>query len=170
MSKTSKRHNQLSGGPTGRPAERAQALAEFALVLPILVLLLLGAFWMGMATYKSQMASSAMVKPATQKMVMADDPNTISGGQLAGYVNSGAAGGTIPLGGSVAVSLAGNTPTTTILEGNMPVPIPIPGVSQANIKVSYAINRNLLLPASNGATSRPLATPYVPGCGATSCP
>jgi TadE-like protein len=87
-----------------------QAIIETLLSLPVLTMLLMAVFLLGVLFYVGQRSSGAVRAPLSQRMAMANVPGAISGGDLAGQMNTAGNGNltlnTGPLVDSVTVNTA----------------------------------------------------------------
>lgn len=138
-----------------------QSLVEFVLVMPIMVLILIGAFSFGMGTYQAHMTSDAMQFSMLNTTKMANEPGSVSGGMIQGYINAGGLKGSFGSGSMVdGVSLR-NERFIVAKKNFTPAANFIPGFT---ISVAQALNPSLLKPTSEGGgQTRPLATAWVPG-------
>lgn len=152
---------RLTGLKQKKRTLAGQSLVEFVLVMPILVLVLIGGFTFGMGTYQAHMTSDAVQFAMLRASDMANEPGTVSGGMVQGYINSGGLKGSLNS-GSLVDSVTLNEAGFLVASKNFVSSVSfIPGFT---IKVGQAINPNLLKPTSSGGgQSRPLATPWVPG-------
>jgi hypothetical protein len=145
---------------------RGQSLVEFTLVLPIFVLLLVAAGYIGIALYQGSMASDAIREPGIHKMEMANEKGAVSGGQLSGYVSSSPIGGSINMGAKVDSVSVVNGQNAAIIVGTKNYTPPVSFIPSFNFAVAQAINANLLLAANGGgAKVRSIKAPFVPGGG-----
>lgn len=137
---------------------------EFVLVMPILVLLLIGGFSMGLGAYQAHMASDAVQMPAMKKLEISNVTGAVDGGALTGYMNGGGISGNLSSGSMIdSATVVNNGAYTSVVVGSknyQSVASFIPGFT---IRVGEAMNRNLLEAANAGAEVRPAATAWVPG-------
>jgi hypothetical protein len=152
-------------GKSEHRQHQGQSLIEFVLVMPIFVLLLVGGTFTAFNFYQAQMASDAVRQTALKKLEMAGNKDIVAADTLKGYINNGNTSGSMNLGSLVdSVSFADGGPYATFVIGNKQTTGVLGIVPGAQIQVSQAINRNLLLPANAGsAAARPATTPWVPG-------
>ncbi len=147
--------------PAVSTAQRGQSLVEFVLVMPLLVLILVGAYSFGVGTYQAHMTSDAVQFAMLKSLDMANEPGAVSGGTLQGYINAGGLKGNLTKGGLVDGVTLNNSGVLIASKNFTPAAAFIPGFT---IKVGEAINPSLLKPTSTGgAQSKPLGTPWVPG-------
>jgi hypothetical protein len=140
---------------------RGQSLVEFVLILPIMIIILLGAFCFGLGTYQAHMTSDAIQLPLLRTMEMANLPEAVDEDKLKGYISSGGLNGSLAA-GNLVDSIKPN-PTTGILiaqKNYIPLVSIIPGFT---ISVGHSVNPSLLKPTASGGNVRPMATPWVPG-------
>jgi TadE-like protein len=144
-------------------AKIGQSLVEFVLIMPILVLLTLGAGFLMLAAHRTHLMSNAVAQVALHKLEFANtaqavSPSTlqsdITGGDLKASFNPG------PLVDSVTV--ADSDPYTSLVTGILQVKSPISWLPSFTVGVSQAINRNLLLPASTGTAAVHTREPWAP--------
>lgn len=154
-----------------RPGQsHGQSLVEFVLVTPILLLVLMAGYSFGMGLYQANMAADAIRQPALKKLEMAKTPGAVSTGTVMGYVTGGPLSGNIKSGSPVdSVSFKDAGDYTSIIVGTKSYTSPAPFIPTLNFTATQGIQKNLLLAASNGASQRPAATPWVPG-GAVKTP
>ncbi len=140
---------------------QGQSLVEFVLVMPIIIIILLGAFCFGLGTYQAHMTSDAIQLPLLRSMDMANLPGTVTGGQLQGYITSGGLSGSL-VAGNLVDSIQVNPATGILIAKKNYIPLVdiIPGFT---ITVGQSVNPSLLKATATGGTARPLATPWVPG-------
>jgi hypothetical protein len=142
-------------------AKNGQSLAEFTLVAPLMVLILIGGFSFGMGTYQAHMTSDAVQLVMLKTKEMADTPGTISTGTLRSYINSGGLTGSLSAGNLVDQLTITPEGFLVARKNFTPLASFIPGFT---ISVSQAINPSLMMPTSDGsATRRPLGIPWIPG-------
>ena len=145
-------------------SSKGQSLVEFVLVMPILVLLLVGGFSMGLGSYQAHLASDAVQMPAMHKLALSNITGAVDGGALAGYMNGGGIQANLSTGSMIdSASVVNSDAYTSVVVGSktyQSVASFIPGFT---ITVGEAMNRNLLEAANAGAQVRPANTPWVPG-------
>jgi Flp pilus assembly protein TadG len=150
----------LSAQPL-RPSQRAgQSLVEFVMVMPILLLIMLGAFFIGLAMYQGATASQAMKAPLTNKVQLADTAGNTQNQvlQLINSTNIGALQQGQAVDGLNVVG--GPNQLTSVLVGSKTYQAPIPFIPPMTFTVAQAINTNLIQP--NGGASGPFnATPGI---------
>jgi hypothetical protein len=150
--------------PSPDGSRRGQSLMEFVLVMPLLVLILLGGFTLGMGMYEAHMASDAIQLPALKKQDMASKSQVIGSGDLIGYVSAGGTSGTLSSGVLLdSINKQDVDNYTSVIVGKksfVPLVGFLPGFS---ISTAEAMNKGLLDAANNGATVRPAGTAWVPG-------
>lgn len=140
--------------------QMGQSLVEFAMVAPIMVLILVGSFSFGMGAYQAHMTSDALQLVMLKTKEMADTPGMVSDGMLNGFIRSGGLTGSLSA-GNLVDELALDGRFLVARKNFLPLVSFVPGFT---ISVSQAINPSLLMPISQGsAPLRPLATPWVPG-------
>ena len=66
-----------------------QALLEFTMVLPVLILILVGTYLVSSAMYAGENAANNMKGTLLNKTLIAQDPNEINAGGLTSYINTG---------------------------------------------------------------------------------
>lgn len=149
--------------PRNSEGHPGQSLVEYVLTLPIMLLVLVGGFGVGMAMYQAHMASDAIRQPALQKLAMAASDNAICGDQLLKYVNEGKLGGNLKVGRYIdSVSIHEQNEFGSVLVGHKTITPIAPFLPTFDIKVTQVVNRNLLYPSymgnpgiGQGAAARP---------------
>lgn len=140
---------------------KGQSLVEFVLVLPLLVLILLGAFSFGLGTYQAHMTSDAIQLPMLKAMEMADSPGPVSSSKLMSYISEGKLSGNLVKGNLVdSVQVNPITGIMVAKKNYIPLVNIIPGFT---ISVGHSINPSLLKPTAIGGKVRPQAVSWVPG-------
>jgi hypothetical protein len=145
-------------------AHRGQSLVEFVLVMPILVLVLIGGYSMGLGTYQAHMASDAVQMPAMQKLKLSNQVTAVDGGTLQGYMNGGGLKGNFNTGALIdSVKVVNSDAYTSIMVGSKTYTSAASFIPGFTITVGEAMNKNLLEAANSGAEVRPYNTAWVPG-------
>jgi hypothetical protein len=144
--------------------DKGQALVEFTMVLPLLILILVGGTSFALGIHHAHMITEAVQMPSLQKLAMGDNPNAASTAELATMINSATLKDSVFKGNyvdSVSVKGSGDPFTSIIIAKASHASLAsfIPGFS---IAVGQAINSSLLSTTGNGI-NRPLNTPWVPG-------
>lgn len=150
---------------TRRQCAHGQSLTEFVLVLPILLLVLVAAGYIGIGMYEAHMASDAIRQPAMKKLEMAGEAGAISNGVLLGYVTGGNLQGNIDYGApvdDVSISNTADEDLAAVIVGTKEFSVNLPPLPRFNYTVAQAVQKNLLLSAEFGAKKRPLSG-WVPG-------
>lgn len=145
--------------------EAGQALVEFALVLPLLVLFLVAGANFAIGLHQAHMVSDAVQMPALQKLNMSNNTAQVSSGALLGMINNGSINDTLKKGTYAdSLSVIASDPFTAVMVARTtytPLASFVPGFS---VSVGQVINRNLLESTVSGTpASRLLNTPWVPG-------
>lgn len=145
------------------PGVFGQSLVEFVLVMPILVMMTLGAGLLMVAAHRTHMLSNAVSQAALHKLEFANTAQAISpgmlqadmtGGQLKASFNPG------PLVDNVTVS--DSDAYTSLVLGTLELKSAISWLPSFTVGVSQVINRNLLLPASSGTATVHSREPWAP--------
>jgi hypothetical protein len=138
----------------------AQALGEFIIVTPLLMLLLMGAFFVGLAMYSGSQAAISMKEPILKRMTLAGNAGAVTTGSLGAMVSQSSIG-TLPaqLGSTVdQVSLKSANDVMAVMVGKKSFNSGIPFLPVFNFSVTQAIDGNLL--KANVAT--PVSTTWKP--------
>jgi hypothetical protein len=151
----------MTVGATRYRNRKGQALTEFVLLAPLMVILLYGIFNLGWAMLVGSNAASAVEEPVMQKLALADIPGNASARALT--LIQGYAPGAIPTrGGPVDGSntqFANNV--TAILTANKLFVTSIPFLPDLNFNfaVTQPINGNLLLANNDAGQTGSAGTP-----------
>lgn len=153
---------------TVKAQEKGQALVEFVLIMPLLVLILVGGATFSIGIFQGHMASDAIQFPSMSKLEFSSKETTIDSGTLQAKMNNSGLQGNIQLGSLIdsvsVVDLNGPTSYTSLMVGAKSFNSTVNFVPGFTITVGQAINRSLLLPAtSGGATGQDSSNPWVPG-------
>lgn len=140
-----------------------QSLVEFVLIMPILVMMTLGAGFLMLAAHRTHLMSNAVSQVALHKLEFAGNAQAISAGTLQSEITGGdlkASFNPSPLVDSVTV--VDSDTYTSLVTGALQVKSPITWLPSFTVGVSQAINKNLLLPASNGSATVHSRAPWAP--------
>lgn len=130
---------------------RGQSLVEFVMVMPVLLLILLGAFTVGLGIYQGANASMAVKSPVMQKIELAKNPGdtTNSARDMIMNYNSGS----LQMGNAIDRSrTVGTGNHTTVIIATKEFQPPVAFLPMVDFTVTQAINTNLLL-ANQGSAS-----------------
>lgn len=147
--------------PSGcRQVFRGQGLAEFAIIVPIILTIMVAGGFIGMAMFTAHTAAEAIKEPTVRKMEMAKNPGAYSNGAILSMVRS--AKGANTLQGLVFVDVpSADGSRTKILVGtkNFTVALPFMPPMTFEFTATQGIQAALLA-ANNGSAADPS---YVPG-------
>lgn len=127
---------------------RGQSLAELVFTIPVLLIILVGAFYVGWAMYEGHMAADAIKRPTLQKMTMANTPGAVGPGQIMGWATG--ATGNLSDGALDSVNFVHVDDRTSILVGQKAYTAGPLGIT-FDFSVNQAIQRKLLEPAGGSA-------------------
>lgn len=134
---------------------KGQSLVEFVMVMPVLLLILLGAFTVGLGIYQGANASMAVKTPVMQKIDLAKDPGdtTNQAKMLIQNYNSGS----LQMGSAIdRARTVGTSNKTTVIIATKEFQPPVSFLPMVDFTVTQAINSDLL--NANQATASPAAT------------
>ncbi len=150
-------HDQSTSTPSlNKRSYRGQSLVEFVMIVPVIILLMVIAAYVGMAMYHGNMASSAVKGPSMHKLEMADNPAAVGEGDLMGFAMASAPTGNINEGGVLdALTLSNVSPLTSVMVGEKIFTAPL---LFANVdfvfSASESIQLQLLETANQGGVIR----------------
>ncbi len=142
--------------PLNKQMYCGQSLVEFVMIVPVIILFMVIAAYVGMAMYHGNMASSAVKGPSMHKSEMAENPAAVGEGDLLGFALGDAPTGNINEGG-VLDTLTVNpvSPLTSVMIGEKTFTAPL---LFANVdfvfSASESIQLQLLEPANQGGVVR----------------
>lgn len=144
---------------------KGQALMEFGLALPIMLLILVGGASMGLGMFNAQMTSDAIRTPALRKYELASKGTAVTAGELQTLINGSALRSSLGVGNYVdRVSILNASEYTSVIVGEKNFAGLASFVPGLTIRATQPINRALLQRAyTGGGTARPVGTPWVPG-------
>ncbi len=140
--------------PKNSKAYFGQSLVEYVLMFPVMLLVLVGTFGVGMAMYQAHMASDAIRQPALQKLEMAASDYAICDRDLLGYINGSKLGGNLKMGPYLdSVAIREQNDYGSVLVGRKTITPIAPFLPTFDVKVTQVVNRNLLYPAYMGESA-----------------